>query len=102
MLEEVVTRLVSTTIILRAHHQQWSSGLLSVLFRYTPVRACPDFSWQSLEAVRFSGVASGLPFSRRLCVWYYGRIEHLPVFDIALETCRCLISAKAALATFRV
>ena len=27
-----------------SHHQQWSSGLLSVLSKYTPVRACPDLS----------------------------------------------------------
>jgi len=28
-----------------SHNQHWASGLLSVLFRYTPVRACPDLSW---------------------------------------------------------
>ena len=28
-----------------SHHQQWPSGRLSTLFRYTPVRACPDLSW---------------------------------------------------------
>jgi len=28
-----------------SHHQQWSSSLFPVLFKYTPMMACPDSSW---------------------------------------------------------
>ena len=45
-----------------SHHQQWSSGLLSMLLRYAPMRACPDLNWLSALA----GVGSGLPFFRRI------------------------------------
>ena len=45
VLKQVVHRLLSATDILRVASPQWSSGLLSVLFKCTPVRACPDLSW---------------------------------------------------------
>jgi len=61
-----------------SHRQQWSSGRLSVLFRYTPVRACPELSWQYREAVLFSpllGSGQVCPSSgaRNLCSGFSAR-----------------------------
>ena len=48
VVEQMIPGLVGTAVIACSHHQQWSSDLFFIRFKYikyTPVRGSPDLSW---------------------------------------------------------